>query len=292
MKKVNKIFLVISILFSQFTFAEDIFPHTVSEFKETSVRITNMESTSGGTGSIFRSFNDASHILTNKHVCELIKSGGLVNYKGKNWLISHYKEFPDHDLCIVRVSTNFNVNIEISDTLAQPSSQTVVSGHPNLLPHIASIGHLSENEVVTLVVGKRPCMKADFKTDPMVCIFFGGVPIVKEFDAQVVSNLVKPGSSGSAVFNSSGRLVGVVFAGSGRDFSYGFIVPQLYVLYFIQNAQHFKWQEAKAETDTMEASNTAFNYDKCREIQFDSNPKLKTVKDFCKSVSDTMIWRK
>jgi S1-C subfamily serine protease len=105
-------------LFSSLSFAETKHPKTVAELKETSVRIMNLEMNSGGTGSIFRSYPNATHILTNKHICRLIEPGGVVDYKGKQYLITHYKKFPQHDLCIVRIEADLGINLEVSETLA------------------------------------------------------------------------------------------------------------------------------------------------------------------------------
>jgi len=288
---VKKLVLLLT-LFCSTTFATNLYPKTVAELKETSVRILNLEMTSGGTGSIFRSFSNATHILTNKHICRLIEPGGIVDYKGNQYFITHYKKFKQHDLCLVRISINLNINLEVDTSIVKESSKVIVSGHPSLLPHIATIGHLSERQDIDLIVGVRLCTEEDLKRDPLSCMFFGGMPVVKTLDSQLISNLIKPGNSGSAVFNGDGKITGVVFAGTGRDFSYGFIVPQIYLFYFLQNAHRFDWVKVGTEVDDEGLSDRVFNYDKCREIQFERNPKFIKIKKFCKNINDNMIWRK
>jgi S1-C subfamily serine protease len=289
---VNKFIILLGLLVSQFSFAELKHPKTVSQLKETSVRIFNLEKSSGGTGSIFRSYNNATHILTNKHICRLIEPGGVVDYKGKQYLVSHYKKFKEHDLCIVRIEANLGIDLEVDDTLAKESDKSVVSGHPNLLPHISTVGHLSEREDIDLVIGTKKCTEQDIIVDPMTCGFFGGMPVVKTLDSQLISNLIKPGNSGSAVFNKNGKLIGVVFAGNGRDFSFGYIVPQIYLLYFIQNAHRFEWVKVGTPVDDEDVSDRVFNFSKCEEVKNKTSPKFKKIKEFCKSINDTMIWRK
>lgn len=284
-------FLVVFALFSQFTFANGNFPQTVTELKNSAVRIMNPEQTSGGTGSIFKSYSTGSHILTNKHVCELVEQGGVVDHNGKTYLVTHYKKFDQHDLCLVRVATNLGVNLEIASNMAQVSSMTVVSGHPKLLPHIANVGHLSEREIIQLATGFRPCTKKDWAEDPLMCIFMGGVPVIQSFESQVVSNLIQPGSSGSAVFNNDGKIIGVVFAGMGRDLSYGFIVPQEYLLAFTQIAHRVPWvQVGIIVPDEDELDESVFGK-KCREVKF-KGPKYDSIKSLCDTLSDSFIWRK
>jgi S1-C subfamily serine protease len=289
---VNKLLLITCLLFSQVVFAKVVNPKTVEELKETSVRILNLEMTSGGTGSIFKSFSNASHILTNKHICRLIEQGGIVNYKNKQYLITHYKKFKPHDLCLVRIDVNLDININVSDILAKESSKSIVSGHPSLLPHIVTVGHLSERQDIQLIIGTKRCTEKESKEDPLTCKFFGGIPVIQTLDAQLISNLIKPGNSGSSVFNKDGEIVGVVFAGSGRDFSYGFIVPQIYVIYFIQNAHRFEWVQVGTPVDDEGMSDRVFNYDKCKDVQLEKSEGYQKIKALCKSVSDTLIWSK
>lgn len=286
-----KTILLTLLVTTQFAFANN-HPKTVAELKETSVRIMNLEMNSGGTGVIFRSFTNATHILTNKHVCHLIEPGGIVDYKGKQYLVTHYKKFPDHDLCLVRINTNLNINTDVSDSVAKESSKSIVSGHPSLLPHIATVGHLSEKKEIEILAGVKPCTDEDMKTDPEMCLFLGGKPIIQKFNAQLVSNLIKPGNSGSGVFNAEGKIIGVVFAGDSRDFSFGFIVPQLYILYFIENAQFFNWVKVGTIVDNEGMSERTFNFKNCLKVELSDDDKFKTIRDFCKSVNDTLIWSK
>ena len=261
-------------------------PQTTAEFKSTSVRIYNTKMNSGGTGSILNSSKTGSEILTNKHVCRLIEPGGYVSTGGKKYPVDSYKKFSDHDLCLVRVKANLKVSTKISGTMAKASDTVYVSGHPNLLPHIVTKGHLSDNVEVRLIVGVTPCDESDMKKNGIYCLFFGGLPVIKVFDSQVVSNLIKPGSSGSAVFNDKGEIVGVVFAGSGRNFSHGYIVPQKYILYFMAMAKYHKYVKVGTPVDDEGLSGRIFNYKTC------SKKAKSKVKRLCNRTKSNMIWRK
>ena len=286
------IILAIATLFLTTTaLAEIVNPKTTEDFYRTSVKVYGANGRSGGTGSIFKSFNKASHILTNKHVCRLIEQGGFVSYKGKKYPVTHYKKFTEHDLCLVRIETNLNIELAISGTLLNVSQTVMVSGHPNLLPHILTKGHASEDLDINLVVGIKKCTKEDKKKDASVCFWFGGKPVIKTMAATVVSNLIKPGSSGSGVFNEKGELVGVVYAGNGRGFSHGFIVPHLFVLYFIKNVQHFKWVKVGTKVDDRGFIDRIFNYTMCEKALLSPTAEYTTVVDFCKSIKDNVIWR-
>lgn len=288
----KQLLLIATFLFGSLSFALNVsHPKTVAELKVTSVRIMNLEMNSGGTGSIFRSYSNATHILTNKHICRLIEPGGVVDYKGKQYLITHYKKFKNHDLCLVRIAENLGVNLEVAEDLAKESTLSVVSGHPSLLPHIVTVGHLSERKDLELIVGLKPCSKDDIEQAPQICMYFGGKPVIEVMDAQLTSNLIKPGNSGSGVFNKDGKLIGVVFAGDSRDFSFAYIVPQIYLLYFIQNAHRFEWVQVGTEVDDGGMSDRVFDYKKCQEVMYRSEG-FKEVKDFCNTITDNMIWRK
>lgn len=286
----NKLILALCLLFGSVATAEIVQPQNIEDLYKTSVRIYDKKEASGGTGSIFKSHDGkASHILTNKHVCRIIEQGGLVNYNDKNYKITHYKKFAMHDLCLVRVATDFGVSLEIANVLSKKSSTVYVSGHPSLLPHIATKGHLSDNMDIQLVVGIKAC-KEDERS--LECAWFGGKPVVKTFASQVVSNLIKPGSSGSAVFNEDGNLVGVVYAGSGRDFSHGFIVPHIYVIMFLQNSHRYDWIRVGTKVPKEGFIKRLFNYNRCREAMIKDTKKYAKIKKFCRSVQDNMIWSK
>ena len=200
------------------------------------VKITNLDNTSGGSGTIIRSEKTYSEVLTNAHVCHVTDNGGMVTSLYQRAFVLSYKISEQHDLCLIKTSESFNVNTDIASSEPNILDYARASGHPQLLPIIVSEGHFSGKELVPVMIGLRKCTEAEFN-DPIFgkfCIFAGGIPIVKIYETVVVSTLIQPGSSGSAIYNSSGKIAAVVFAGS-RDIGYAMAVPFNYVYNFINN---------------------------------------------------------
>jgi S1-C subfamily serine protease len=254
-------------------------PMSVKEFARTSVKITNMTMTSGGSGSIYRSNSFGTLILTNEHVCKLISNGGIVTHNGNMYLIMSYKTYKFHDLCLLRLRDNLNVNTQIAHIQPDIYDRAHISGHPALLPHVLTEGNFSGSEIVTVLTGLRPCNRND---DFFVCFILGGVPIVKRYQSQLVTGTILPGSSGSAVFNSRGQIAGVVFAGRSRELSYAYIVPYAYVNHFIRTQRFYK--------------ETVINYS--TELKFKTQESVKSVCRnlprntiaICNNAIEILIW--
>lgn len=203
-------------------------------YHRATVSITNLAQNSGGSGTIVSSSPGLSVVLTNAHVCEVAKNGGLVNTDdGKSYPIQGYKQSATHDLCLAAVNADLKVSAKLSPTAPQFMDSSTVSGHPHLLPTIVTHGHVSGKKLIQLIVGIKECTKEDFESAPLICLLAGGLPIIKTFDSQITSNLIQPGSSGSGVFNIRGELIAVVFAGSG-DLGFNFAVPYEFVKAFLE----------------------------------------------------------
>ncbi len=213
-----------------------ITPKEAKDFAKTSVTITNLVGTSGGTGSIMRSGLGGSIILTNKHVCALVKNGAKVNTNdGDSDLVLSYKEYKRHDLCLVKVLRNFGVNTKLASEKPEKYTPATISGHPSLLPHVVSKGNFSGEVIVSIITEKQSCTPADFlpnSPDLAYCAMFGFKPVIMMFNSQLVTGLIMPGSSGSAVYNEKGELTAVVFAGQ-EGLSFALAVPYAYVRDFL-----------------------------------------------------------
>jgi S1-C subfamily serine protease len=217
----------------KFMMSGTVKPTKNSEYASTSVMITRYDGRSGGTGVIISSKRNESKILTNAHVCSVLKTGGIVRSDRVKGIVKAYQVSEIHDLCLVTTNTNFFVNTVVAGTQPEPYDDAVVSGHPHLLPNIVTKGHFSQKEAVKVLVGFRPCKIEDITSggNAEYCQFLGIIPIIKTYEAQIVSATIMPGSSGSAVFNGNGEISGLVFAGSG-EFGYGMIVPHEYIVSF------------------------------------------------------------
>jgi S1-C subfamily serine protease len=209
-------------------------PTSYESLSRSSVMITTLNGLSGGSGVIFSSYETYSIILTNKHVCEVIKYGGsVVTNDNQKYFISLYKFSKIHDLCLIQVNNNLKINSKLSITAPKPGEPAYIVGHPNLLPTTITEGHFSGHQTIEVLVGIKPCTSEHLTVpEAILCVFMGGIPDYKAYDSQVVSALIKPGSSGSPVYNSRGEIAGLVFAGSG-DIGFAFVVPYEYIDLFL-----------------------------------------------------------
>lgn len=253
-------------------------PLSVKDFSNTSVIIVDKNGNSGGSGVVLNSYISYSEILTNKHVCSLASSGGYVYKDEKKYLVDSIKKYPVHDLCLVKVYANFGVNTKLLRGSLEKHTVAYISGHPSLLPHVLTTGHFSSKIIINLVVGIKECTIEDEENFDLECLTFGEKRIIQSFESQLVTGTILPGSSGSAVFNSKGEISGLVFAGRGRGLGYAFIVPQSYVLDFVDNKEKYKYIKTN-RTKYYDLFKSIFSmYDKC-------NNKL------CQGIENYMVWR-
>lgn len=205
-----------------------------------SVMITNTRGNSGGTGVVLSSSESTSTILTNAHVCGLVaKNGGLVKSNTKQFMVTHTKISKEHDLCLIEVNGNFNTSTTLASS--EPISyyaKAVIAGHPNLFPTVVTSGHFSGNQVIQVMTGFRDCTEEDMQGPLKIICFYtnGKMPTIRSYESTLVTATIMAGSSGSAVYNESGKLAGLVFAGQG-DLSYAFIVPYTAVKRFLEVEQ-------------------------------------------------------
>lgn len=255
----------------------------------TSVMITTSEQNHGGTGIILRSSSSKSEVLTNAHVCEVVKNGGLVLATTGNYPVNSVRISEVSDLCILTVLDNLHFKTKVAKYSPSLYDHVMVSGHPALMPNIVSEGHLSGEQVIQVITGLRPCTDLD---NPLVCAFLGGIPIVKSFQSRLVSATIMPGSSGSGVYNSNRQLIGVVFAGSG-DFGYGWTVPFEQVTQFL-NVESNKIPESLAKQEyTSEHTETKNKIrkaiEKCNKTDLTDKDVLKEI---CSIITRDNTWYK
>jgi S1-C subfamily serine protease len=239
--KMMKKLATVAMLFMGACSCATLHPTEGQQTREASVRIVTAEG--GGTGSIYTSsiFN-GSQILTNKHVCELVKrvgKGQVVTNNNNTFDVVSFRESNVHDLCLVKVDANLGVNTNVAEQAPELGSRATVSGHPKLQPHTRTVGDFSNYTKIQVMIGSEPCTEEDLEKikDPMealMCALMGIKPIIKTYEAQYVSALIAPGSSGSAVYDEDGNIAAVVFAGGGQDLSFAYTVPWEYVHNFLE----------------------------------------------------------
>ena len=215
------------------------------------VKITNNQETSGGSGTILKSYKTKSLILTNAHVCTLLVNGGkVITTKNTKYQARKYATSSEHDLCLVEVMADLGVTTWLAYDAPKVGDSIRVSGHPYLFPQLNVPGFMGDTMDVDIITEVRPCTQVEFQNNPIMCIM-AGMPTITSYETRVISSMIAPGNSGSGVYDDSGNLVGVVFAGRGRGYSSGIIVPYEYVRNFLENEfPTLKWNSAK----------TSFNY--------------------------------
>lgn len=226
-------------------------PITNVELSDTSVKVVRNDGRSGGSGVILRSSIYASQILTNKHVCRIIENGGVVVTERSTHAIVSFTESSYHDLCLITVAADLGINTELAKKAPETYSAASVSGHPSLLPNVITRGHFSGKQIIEILTGIRPCEDKDLESDDVfLCFFLGGIPQITRYEAQVVTAMIQPGSSGSAVFNDRGEIAGIAFAGTGQ-LSTAYAVPFEFVAHFLDT---FTMEQEFLPNNTYEVS--------------------------------------
>lgn len=257
------------------------------------VKITNIANTSGGSGVILSSKENESLIITNSHVCRVIENGGYVHTNSNSYFVDSYKHSLNHDLCLIKVLDNLKINTKIASSRPiDYYEEAFIAGHPKLLPTVVTSGHFSGKMVITVLIGLKKCTAEDLQDsdNAMYCIFFGGIPVVKNYVSTLVTATIMPGSSGSGVYNKHKALTGLAFAGSG-DLGYAWTVPYEYLKLFMeQEADILPFIKAKTEMAASSSKETGVQR-VVRSCNTATTESPDTVKKICELVRKDLIWR-
>lgn len=205
------------------------------------VMVTNITGSSGGSGVVISTTSKESIILTNSHVCGVVKNGGVIsNNNGQSFLVTKYAQSKLHDLCMVHVQSDLKYSSKIAPKAPELYDEATVSGHPALLPNVLTKGHFSGKRIIQVMTGVRECTAEDLKNGlGLFCMIMGGVPVIQSYESMLVTAMIMPGSSGSAIYNKKGQVSGLVFAGMG-ELSYAFAVPYEYIVEFMHEDLEYK----------------------------------------------------
>lgn len=224
---------------------------TKEELAKASVMITTPNKRSGGTGVILESTESTSTILTNAHVCRIAERGPsiVVTHMG-DFSVKRYFASEEYDLCLIQVDKNLQISTKVASGAPKKFDEATIIGHPALYPEVISIGHFSDSRTIPIMVGVRKCEAKDWEKSGMLCLFLGGLPIIKNYESVLVTATIMPGSSGSAIYNSKGALSAVVFAGRG-ELGYAWAMPYEAVSRFLEESMRRTtiYQEAKNTID-------------------------------------------
>lgn len=254
-------------------------PQNTKEFAKTSAMLTLENKRSGGSGVIYKSTPTRSWVLTNKHVCNLLQEGGIVTTDQGSYPIHSFIPYPRHDLCLVQVMANLHMDTKLAEGPPALYSETIIAGHPALLPTMVTRGHFTKHMTIQLTIDTIPCDGDEEGDDVVLCLMFGKKPLVQSFDSQPTTALIMPGSSGSGVFNDRGEVVGLVFAGM-EGLSYGMLVPYEFISDFLYNV---------AKYDVIYPKKNNKHKSLFADLQKIEN-FCRTYKDKCHHVSDSEIY--
>lgn len=175
----------------------------------------------GGTGFTVKAPSGRRYTLTNSHVCALAKEGYMIAERaGTTWKVRTIAEADDTDLCLLDPIPGTE-GLDLAGE-SRIYDRIYIVGHPYLNPVSISTGHFNYDESVWIsycqstgpqILGS-PLDASSEMGDFMAC--------VKLIYAWFSDAHSAPGNSGSAVLNTNGEVVGVLFAG-GREQS--LIVP-------------------------------------------------------------------
>lgn len=204
------------------------------------VSITRADGHSGGTGFHVKAPSGKTYIMTNKHVCQLKDSKGIVYVKTETSdkampkrVIEQYKE---HDLCLVEPIEGVK-GIKVSSGLEARDSVYVL-GHPGLRALTLSKGNYISDDIIQIAsynTKKEDCEGKfiDLSEDIFAAMFGVNSACIVSHQTNAVTAVIYPGSSGSPAVNFYGNLVGVIFAGSNANTD-GHMVPLSFVEDFLE----------------------------------------------------------
>ncbi len=276
-----------------------IHPHKAKpqDIISNSVTITNIAGTSGGSGTVLQSSDTLSLILTNSHVCNVVKHGGKVTGPAGSFIVSAFGQSKVHDLCMVAVEGNLKAETKIADRppVAYYESASI-SGHPQLMPTVVTKGHFSGRKTIQVMRGMKPCT-SDQANDPntgLICALIGGLPDVMQYDATLVTATIMPGSSGSGVYNSKKELSAVAFAGEG-NLGYAWAVPYESVVNFIRVESHFlQVQQPDNSVNVSIAGDDSKNSQESKILeklkQVCNSSDREKIKDTCRLFEQNMVY--
>jgi S1-C subfamily serine protease len=156
--------------------------------------LTTLDGRGGGTAFYVKAKSGKTFIMTNRHICE---GGAVYTYAGRMVELSIVEISPETDLCLLASIETTAAPLELGSE-PQQHDRVSVKGYGYLLGETLSEGH-----------------------------FVGYLPrgILGVENPGYITASVLPGNSGSPVFNTSGYLVGVIFASSPDIANRGLIVP-------------------------------------------------------------------
>lgn len=199
------------------------------------VYITDPTGQSGGTGFAIKGKSGISYILTNDHVCGVESDGGVIVKRedGRPTYSKIVARSEDSDMCLIRGLSDLEP-MELADFVSSEEPLYVV-GHPNLMPLVLSSGRYISTQYIDVMTDVEPekCHGPKYFKMEIETLFGPLQACIAHIYAITSSIQIYPGNSGSPVMNSSGDVVGIIFAGN-RNTNYGSYVPGFKIREFLE----------------------------------------------------------
>ena len=178
-------------------------------------KVLLMDNNNYATG-FYIKFEGKTFIVTNKHVCDFHQKVYKHNFiQFDNYIGEIIKISDVHDLCLV--TSNRTDGLELSDTPAMPLDHITLIGFPRGMDKV-----IREGRVISYID-----------------IFAGWLgDSGKDVESIQISTTSYGRNSGSPVLNSSGKVIGVLFAGSPAYHTEGWVVPLSYLTNFLTIYAH------------------------------------------------------
>jgi S1-C subfamily serine protease len=175
----------------------------------------------GATGFIVKGKSGKRYVMTNNHVCGLEEYGTiLADFQGDTYVTGVVKRYPLNDLCVMSAPGTASDSFKIAKSYSLGEAVYSI-GHPQLEPLSISVGELSD-EIIVHVVVKVNGPEAECHGDtytyhkddlPIMMQVFGTYSICeRSLPANTSSVVILPGNSGSPTVNIWGEVVAVAFA--------------------------------------------------------------------------------
>lgn len=188
---------------------------------------------SGGTGFAVKGASGTTYTLTNAHICEMTQGDYIVAKNGpadnRGTRVFPLEITHETDLCIATAVPGLQP-LEVADTVNISKQHVYIVGYPLLNPLSVSEGNLAGLEYLTLEYCENklisgngymllPAMPGSNR-DPLDGMYeVDERECVRSLWAAMSTARSFPGNSGSPTLDEDGKIVGVLFGGSGRGVS-------------------------------------------------------------------------
>lgn len=182
------------------------------------------EGNGGGTGFSVRT-SKGTVTLTNAHVCDKNESLVALTQQGEK-LLKVLKVDTVRDLCVLEGSGN--KGLELADTDTEQFDEVFTIGHPLLEQKAPEFGRSLRETSVEIAthgdIGEVECLPGERKRQAFIFSV-----CTRLFQLMQTTVRIFPGNSGSPIFNSNGKVVGVMQSADSTT-NKGNYVPLRYLI--------------------------------------------------------------